>query len=123
MHDALIRQGLAHRFQRDGLAALGRVQRQRCRHEGGVQLDVEAAVHDLADGALDGLGGRAAQVDEGNDGVIVERIRTPALRGRGSDQHVPRRKVGVDRQGVGFVGNRNVGILVGGLGIGLGGGR
>jgi len=45
------------------------------------------------------------------------------LRGRGGDQHVPRRKVGVDRQGVGFVGNRNVGILVGGLGIGLGGGR
>ncbi|MNT05431.1 hypothetical protein D3C72_1400500 [compost metagenome] len=125
MDDALIGEGLAYGLQRDGLAALGRVQRQRRGHAGRVQFDFESAVHDLADGALDRLRGSPAQIDEGQDRVAVQRLGRPALRHGRGDEGVPVGQIGIEDGGigiatVGFVGDGDVGLLVRCLGSGRG---
>jgi hypothetical protein len=114
--DAAFGQHLAHAFQRHRLAALGRMQRQQDGHVLGVQLQFERAVDDLADGGLHGFGGMAAQVDEGQDGLAVQRLGAPALGGGGGGQGVPAGQA--DR-------GARLGLIIGdgGAGVGIEGGR
>ncbi|MCY1529477.1 hypothetical protein D9M68_646240 [compost metagenome] len=111
--DALVRQRLAHGFQRDGLAALGGMQGQQHRHARGVQFHFEAAIDDHADRARDGFLGIAALLDKGQDRLAVQRLGGPALRDSGGGQRVPGGQVGVERAGFGGrVGERDVAAVI-----------
>ncbi|KAG0732082.1 hypothetical protein G6F23_014671 [Rhizopus arrhizus] len=96
MHDAAVGHRVAQHVQRDRLAALGRVQGQQRGHAGGVEFQFERAVHHLPDRKLHGFGGAAALVDEGQHGVVVQRVGGPALRHDGGGQRIPGGQVKVD---------------------------